>query len=125
MIIGMGIDVVDIDRFRKIVARRGDRFVQRLFTKNELYYCRNKADSVSSMAVRFAAKEAMIKALPARVQSPFHWQDMEVYNDVNGKPGVNIMGDLRSQIESLKIHITLTHSTTFAAAVIILEKTEV
>ncbi len=125
MIIGMGIDVVDINRFRHIVARRGDRFAERLFTKNELDYCRNKADSVSSMAVRFAAKEAMIKALPAHVQSPFHWQDMEVYNDARGKPTVNVMGDLKSHIESLKIHITLTHSTTFAAAVIILEKTEV
>jgi holo-[acyl-carrier protein] synthase len=125
MIIGMGIDVVDIDRFRHIVARRGDRFVERLFTKSELDYCRRKADSISSMAVRFAAKEAMIKALPAHVQSPFHWQDMETHNDVNGKPGVKVSGELKSHIESLKVHITLTHSTAFAAAVIILEKLEV
>ena len=121
LIYAIGIDVVDIQRFQKMVERWGDRFSERILSQNELNYCRRKANVIPSMAARFAAKEAMIKCLPTDQNLIFRWHEMEVLNSKAGKPHVHLHGELLQFLHSKKIFISLSHSPNSAVAVIIVE----
>lgn len=121
MIYAIGIDVVDIRRFQKMVERWGDRFSARILTQNELEYCRQKVNAVPSMAVRFAAKEAMIKCLPTDQNLVFRWHEMEVLNSHGGAPKVHLHGELFKFLLGKKIFVSLSHSANSAVAVIVVE----
>ena len=118
----VGIDIVDIARFEKIINRWGDRFLQRILTANERAYCQKKATKIQSMAVRFAAKEAFIKCLSEDLITSFGWQDMEVKNKKNGKPFVVLHGHVAKALDENNILISLSHTATSAVAIIILQK---
>jgi holo-[acyl-carrier protein] synthase len=120
MIVGLGTDIVDIDRFERAVKRWGDRFVGRILTASERSYCEAKVQSIPSMAVRFAAKEAMIKCLTPEHQPRFRWLDMQVVNTAEGKPTVVLSGALEEMLDRHDIHISLSHSHRSAVAVVIL-----
>lgn len=124
MIQSIGIDVVDIDRFEKIVERWNDKFLNRILTPKELEYCRQKHNALHSMAARFAAKEALIKCLPDQDQIGFSWHEMQVVNAENGRPVVQIQGRLEERLEGRQIHVSLSHSHNSAVAVIVLENME-
>ncbi|MBN2000725.1 holo-ACP synthase [candidate division KSB1 bacterium] len=121
MFFSIGIDIVDIYRFKQIVDRWGERFIQRILTEQEIQYCRSKTNSIHSMAVRFAAKEAMIKSLPSSDQSGFKWLEMEVINAESGKPAVRTTGFLADKLRDKNILISLSHTDTSAVAVVILQ----
>ena len=116
MIVGLGIDVVDIERFG-VTLERTPGLRARLFTEAE------RGRSPASLAARFAAKEALAKALgaPAGLQ----WQDAEVVTDGDGRPWLEVHGTVAEQAERLGVtsmHLSLSHDAGIASAVVVLEK---
>ncbi|MFZ5995970.1 MAG: holo-ACP synthase [Nitrospirota bacterium] len=119
MIYGIGTDIIDIERLRHAVQRWGDRLLHKIFTDHEIAYCYRRKDPIPSLAARFAAKEAFIKALGKAV--PFH--DIEVANKETGKPFINFNSRLKKYIGSaLACHVTLSHERGYAIATVILER---
>jgi holo-[acyl-carrier protein] synthase len=114
----IGIDIIEISRVREVISRWGDRFMRRIYTaaELELYRCR-----VESLAVRFAGKEAAIKALSSPVNI-VTWQEIEILSGSDGKPFVNLFGLAREQALNLGLRgleITLSHSRDNAIALVI------
>ena len=126
MIVSIGIDIVEVYRISETIQRT-PRFVERVFTARERAYCESKgAASAQSFAARFAAKEAFLKALKTGWRGRITWQDMEILNDAQGVPAMEIKGEARVLLENLgadKIHLSISHTTDHAVAQIILEKT--
>ncbi len=87
-IIGVGIDAVEIERFKKAVEKRGENFLAKIFTRKELEYAGTKKTYYIHIAGKFAAKEAVKKALPDGVEIGLNWQDIEILNGGDGKPYV-------------------------------------
>src|SRR6476620_11697532 len=125
MILSIGIDIVEVYRIRETLART-PRFGERVFTDAEREYCDAKgAAAAQSYAARFAAKEAFLKALKTGWRGLITWQDMEILNDAQGVPALEIKGEARKLLESLganKIHLSISHTTDHAVAQVILEK---
>lgn len=114
----LGIDIVEVKRIKKMMERWGRRFLNRVFTDREIALCRSRADFVQSLAVRFAAKEAMLKALGA--ESKISWKDVEVLSDAFGKPWVNLVGRAKELSGGRRILVSLSHTKENAIAVIVL-----
>ena len=115
MIIGVGIDVVDVDRFAQSMART-PRLAHRLFTEAE------QVLPAASLAARFAAKEALAKALGAPVG--LHWRDAEVHRGEDGRPHLSMSGTVAARAEALGVrhaHLSLSHDAGIASAVVIAE----
>jgi len=125
MIVGIGVDIVDIRRVRGVLERRGDRFVRRVFTAAEQEYCRAHRDPSPYFAARFAAKEALFKALGTGWAQGVTWLDAEVQRQESGAPRLVITGcarKLADQRGTRRTHVSLSHSEEAAIAVVILEK---
>ena len=124
MIIGTGIDIVEIARFRKVLARAGERFLTRVFTDDEQRFCLKRKDPGPHFAVRFAAKEAVFKALGTGWAKGVTWLDVEILREEQGAPFVLLHGAAQ-EIAALKgvgrVHLSLTHTDNWAAATAILE----
>jgi len=124
MIIGTGIDIVEIARFRKILAGTGNRFLDRVFTPEEQRFCLARRDPAPHFAARFAAKEAVFKALGTGWSNGVTWLDAEVRRQDHGAPVIMLHG-VASEIAASKsvgrIHLSLTHTNNCAAATAILE----
>ena len=114
-VIGTGVDLVEVPRFRKSVQRWGGRMLSRLFTPAELSYCRSYRDPHEHLAVRFAAKEAVVKAIGAPKGLALEWKDLEIIRASSGQPGVKFKGSL-SRWKKLKVHLSLSHTRQYAVA---------
>lgn len=115
MILGVGIDVVDVARFGETLARTPN-LVERLFTPDE------RRRPLASLAARFAAKEALAKSLGA--PGDLNWQDAEVITDGDGRPWLEVRGTVRSRADALGVtsmHVSLSHDAGIASAVVVLE----
>jgi holo-[acyl-carrier protein] synthase len=125
MIVSIGIDIVEVYRISETIQRT-PRFAERVFTVKEREYCEAKgAAAAQSYAARFAAKEAFLKALKTGWRGKITWQDMEILNDSQGVPALEIKGEARILLENLganKIHLSMSHTTDHAVAQVILEK---
>lgn len=122
MIHGVGVDIVDIDRIRRSVNHFGDDFLSRVFTESEVNYCMRRKDPHPSLAARFAAKEAMIKALTTNETIPL--KDIEVVVSHSGKPSIEPGIKLKEIMDSLSIkgsHLSLSHEKRYAVAYMVLE----
>jgi holo-[acyl-carrier protein] synthase len=123
MVIGIGIDIIEIDRIKKSVDTFGDSFLNKIYTKNELDYCLAKHNKYQHLAARFAAKEAIYKALTTGWEKDATWKSMEITNESNGLPVVNFFGNLKDFISNDKdIKISLSHSDNYVTAVAIIYK---
>jgi holo-[acyl-carrier protein] synthase len=125
MIAGMGVDIVDIRRVRGILERQGNRFVRRVFTVAEQDYCRAHRDPAPYFAARFAAKEALFKALGTGWTRGVTWCDAEVRREESGAPRLMISGraqELAEELGTRTVHVSLSHSEETAIAVVILER---
>ena len=125
MIQGIGIDIVDIERIKEAINKGGERFIRRVFTNLEINYCNKKRLKYQHFAVRFAAKEAVFKALGTGWQKGVRWVDVETLNDKLGKPMINLFGkvkELSHEMKIKRIHVSLSHSANYAIAQVILEK---
>ncbi|MGW0547100.1 holo-ACP synthase [Streptomyces sp. Wb2n-11] len=121
MIIGVGIDVAEIERFRASLERT-PQMAQRLFLHNELYLPSGDRRGIASLAARFAAKEALAKALGA--PAGLHWTDAEVYVEESGQPRLRVSGTVLARAEALGVrswHVSLSHDAGVASAVVIAE----
>lgn len=121
MIRGIGIDLLEIQRIRKSIERHGQHFLNRLFTQREQDYCYQFQDPTPHFAGRFAAKEAIVKALGTGFGSQVNWHDVEVLADDLGKPVVHISEALRTRFHSPNIMVSISHSTEHATAVALLQ----
>lgn len=113
MIDGIGIDVVDIKRFHESLVRT-PHLREKLFTESE----RNVSES--SLAARFAAKEALYKALSP--EHGLHWHDCEVINHTNGRPDFLFRGEIADLIDGAKVHLSLSHDAGIASAMVVIER---
>jgi holo-[acyl-carrier protein] synthase len=123
MIYGTGIDIVKVARMKEISEKWGDKFLGRVFTDNEIFYCYQKRNPFRSLAVRFAAKEALIKAIGSEI--PVSFTDMEVTNSSTGKPALQVSGKLEAFFKSrsiIKIHLSLSHEDEYGIACVVLEQ---
>ena len=123
MIYGVGIDLVKIDRMKEVVEKWGQRFLERVFTAGEISYCYEKKNPYLSLSVRFAAKEALIKAIGSA--GPVSLTDIEVINVDTGKPFLKINGRLEVFIKEKSIrkaHLSLSHEHEYGVACVVLEQ---
>ncbi len=121
-ICGTGVDLVEIDRFKNLIEKHGDRFINRIFTKNEILYCQKKADGgAASYSARFAAKEALFKAIGTGLREGLAWKDIEIINDKLGNPYFNFYAKTAEIIKKRKVHLTISHSQENSVAFVIIE----
>ena len=124
MIIATGIDLVETARLEKVLARRGNRFRDRVFTAGEIEYCEQRGSRMASYAARFAAKEAVMKALGTGWGSGVAWREIEVICGAGGAPRLELTGIALARFQSLgatSAHLSLTHSGGLAIAQVIFE----
>ena len=124
MICGTGIDIVEISRFERFVTEDNQLLLCRLFTPVEMAYCQERRRSAQHFALRFAAKEAFLKALGTGLREGLSWQHIEVRNDHNGKPEFMLSGTARDIFEQRGLnhaHLSLSHDGNYAVASVILE----
>jgi holo-[acyl-carrier protein] synthase len=111
MIFGIGIDIIEIERIKKSIERFDKIFLNKIYTKTELDYCLSKKNKYQHFAARFAAKEAIAKALATGWSKGFRWKDIEIYNEKSGMPSVKLSGNLSEFLGSDKLlKITMSHS---------------
>ncbi|MER0480656.1 holo-ACP synthase [Streptomyces sp. Edi2] len=121
MIIGVGIDVAEIERFGEALERTPE-LAQRLFIAEELMLPSGERRGIASLAARFAAKEALAKALGA--PGGLHWSDAEVYVEDSGRPRLRVRGTVEARAKELGVrswHVSLSHDAGVASAVVIAE----
>jgi holo-[acyl-carrier protein] synthase len=126
-IIGLGFDATDIPRVRDVFARYGDRFLQRVFTAGEIAYCTGQRDPVPSLAARFAAKEAAMKALGTGHSRGVLWKDIEVFRR-GGPPQLRLTGVAARRFAAMHARrslLTITHSDALAMAQVLLLDDEI
>jgi holo-[acyl-carrier protein] synthase len=121
MVLGVGIDIIEIERIKKSIDRFGDHFLNKVFTKTEIEYSLSKANKYQHFAARFAAKEAIYKALSSDTDKVYSWQDIEIYNEKNGLPKVKLFGSLKDYLnEDKELKISMSHSENYVTCVAIL-----
>ncbi len=124
MIVGTGIDMVEIDRIQQSVERYGERFLKRVYTAAEQAYCLRKKNSAESLAARFAAKEAAAKALGTGINHGVTWLEIEVVREPGGRPTIAFHGRAREIAAGLGMRsaaLSLTHTRGLAMASVVLE----
>jgi holo-[acyl-carrier protein] synthase len=124
MIIGIGIDTIELARIAGVLERYPERFLNRIYTESEREYFRRWSDPVPRVAGRFAVKEAAMKALGTGWSRGVRWRDIEVARHPSGKPELRLHGEARrifSALGASAAHCTITHSKDHAMAVVIFE----
>lgn len=119
-VIGVGTDIIAIERIKSALERHGERFLDRLFTSKEKAYCGKYANPVPNYAGRFAAKEAVLKALGTGLVGEMSWQEIEIINDPNGKPEVHLSKRLQKLHPTAHFFISISHCDAYATATAIL-----
>ena len=118
-----GIDIIEVERIKENIEKHGDRFLNRVFTQKEIEYCESKnTQKYQSYSGRFAAKEAVFKALSYKLDNKYEieWKDIEIVNDENGRPVVNVYGKPKEIIKnSDNIDISITHVKEMALASVV------
>jgi holo-[acyl-carrier protein] synthase len=124
MLVGTGIDLVEVPRIARSIERFGERFLHRVFTDEEIAYCRSKANFAESFAARFAAKEAGAKALGTGIQHGVTWKELEVQRLPGQRPTLHLTGRARAiagQLRVARVSLSLTHTDSLAMATVHLE----
>ncbi len=125
MILGVGIDLLEVARIERALERHGSRFERRVFTAAEIELCRGRADRLQALAARFAAKEACLKALGTGWSDGLAFGQVEIVRESSGRPALRLHGAAAERAARLgvtKTHVSLTHQPTAAAAIVILER---
>jgi holo-[acyl-carrier protein] synthase len=124
MIVGLGVDITEVDRMEAAIERRGRPLLERLFTPSEIAYCEKHRHRAERFAGRFAAKEAAMKALGTGWSRGVRWVDIEVVREPSGKPTLKLSGATCAIATSLgvkKIALTITHTGNTALALVVFE----
>ncbi len=118
-IVGIGTDIVECLRIAQMIERHGDLFINRVYTPLEIEYCQSRKASTQHYAGRWAAKEAILKAIGTGWRRGISWRDVEVRNDKSGRPVVGMRGGARDAVEHLgirKVLVTISHCRSHATA---------
>jgi holo-[acyl-carrier protein] synthase len=124
MLIGTGVDLIEIERIARSIERYGDRFLRRVYTDHEIAYCSRKRAGAESFAARFAAKEAAAKALGTGISRGVAWNEFEVGHAPGGRPVLVLSGRaayLAKEMGVRTISLSLTHTASLAMASVVLE----
>lgn len=124
MLIGTGVDLMEVDRIAQSIERFGRRFLERVFTEGEIAYCSGKRNSAESFAARFAAKEAGAKALGTGIHRGVTWRELEVKRFASGRPRLELSGQALAIARKLGVRIislSITHTTAMAMAIVVME----
>lgn len=125
MIIGVGVDLAEVDRIREAIERYGGRFIERIYTAAEIAYVESKANRHERYAARFAAKEAGMKAIGTGWRRGVRWQDFEVTNLPTGQPTLDFHGAAASFASAMGVRhvaLSMTHTAAQAMAIVLLER---
>jgi holo-[acyl-carrier protein] synthase len=124
MILGVGIDIIEVERIRASHEKFGERFLKRILRPEEIAYCFSHAQPAPFLAARFSAKEAISKAFGTGIGRQLGWQDMEVRRKESGQPYV-VLHDggqvLFEQLGARGLHLSLSHTNFYASAIAVLE----
>jgi holo-[acyl-carrier protein] synthase len=125
MLIGTGVDLIEVKRIARSIERYGERFLSRIYTEYEIAYCRSrKLSSAESFAARFAAKEAGAKALGTGISRGVTWNEFQVEREPGGRPSLRLHGraaTLAGQLGVTAISLSLTHTAELAMAFVVME----
>lgn len=124
MIVGSGIDLVEIERIQHSIDRFGGRFLNRVYTEAEQAYCLRKRNAAESFAARFSAKEAGAKALGTGIGFGVNWREIEVVREPSGRPTLQFHGraaQIAQQLGATHAALSLTHTAQLASASVVLE----
>jgi len=127
VIVGMGIDIAEVDRVKAAIERHGEAFLRRLYTQREREYCERFKNKYERYAGRFAAKEAAMKALGTGWSRGVRWVDVEVVRQSGGRPTVTLRGEAAKVASSLgveRVVLSITHTSAQAFAQVIFEGQE-
>jgi len=120
MIYSVGIDLIDCERMKKAIDRWGKSFVKRILGEEEYDIYRQRANKVQFLSGRFAAKEAVIKTLGAFFERRIKFRDVQILNDLYGKPYVHLEDELRERVFDKEVKVSITHEHKMAAAVAVI-----
>jgi holo-[acyl-carrier protein] synthase len=123
-IIGTGIDIVECLRIAQMIERHGELFITRVYTDHEIEYCSARKAATQHYAGRWAAKEAVLKALGTGWRRGISWRDIEIRNDDKGAPTVKLRGgarDVQTAAHIGRMHISISHCRNFAVAYVVAE----
>jgi len=118
---GIGVDVVDVRRLRKTLDEQGAAFKTKVFTEREIEYCSGKKNPHEHFAARFAAKEAVGKAMQTGWQGHFRWKDVEVVNEPSGAPKIVLYREVAETLRDCTIHLSLSHTENTVVAFAVIE----
>ena|SRR5580698_526950 len=124
MVLGLGTDLIEIERVQTSIDRFGERFLHRVFTPGEIAYCMRKKQPAESFAARFAAKEAGAKALGTGISRGVSWQEIEVKREIGQRPTLHFSGRAGELAEAMgvqRVQLSLSHSRKLAMAVALVE----
>lgn len=124
MIIGTGIDIVELSRIKSAYDRWGAQFAERILADGEIETLKERKEAVSYLGSRFAAKEAFLKALGTGYADGISWQDMEIRRDQGERPIINVVGRAREILDhmgAVSIHLSISHEKKYTVAQVILE----
>lgn len=124
MIQGIGVDIVEVSRIRTAIEGWGSHFLNKIFTDGEILYCKSRKNSYEHFAARFAAKEAVSKALEIGWRGGFRWKDVEITNEPSGKPKVILYEHVNKLLANSRVLLSLAHTESTVVAFAIIEKIE-
>ncbi len=125
MIRGIGVDNVDVGRIARTLEQYGERFERKIFTQEEIIYCRWTPERTAERyAARFAAKEAFAKAIGTGIRMGFRWKDVSVGKERSGRPVLLLSGGMAERYGDLRLHLSLSHTDETAVAMVVLEEME-
>ncbi len=125
MLHSIGMDLIEIGRIRRAIDRKGDRFLNRIYTPAEIAYCDSKIARHINYAGRWAAKEAVLKAFGMGMRGVYSWQEVEIINDSMGRPEVHLGSRLLSEFDRMggkTILVSISHCHDHATAIAAIEK---
>ncbi len=123
-ILGTGIDIVECLRIAQMIERHGELFITRVYTDHEIEYCSARKAATQHYAGRWAAKEAVLKALGIGWRRGISWRDIEIRNDKNGAPTVQLRGgarDVMTEAHIGRLHVSISHCRNYAVAYVVAE----
>jgi holo-[acyl-carrier protein] synthase len=119
---GIGVDVVDVKRMKVALDTWGPGLIRKMFTDTEIAYCKSKKKPHEHFTARFAAKEAVSKAMETGWSGKFRWRDVEVVNDASGAPKVILHDFVAEQLAQCRVHVSLSHTENTVVAFAVIER---
>lgn len=125
MVLGSGVDIIEVERVKQAVKKWGDSFLKKVFTDKEINYSKKRRFAYQHLAARFATKEAVLKAFGGGWTRTLPWKDVEIINDKNGKPDIRLYREAKKIYDKKhieKIVVSMSHTKDYAVANAILVK---